>query len=1010
MLTARVFAAGAAIDGNVTNQSIRGFGASSAWNSQATLAPAAAVLFANDNLDGHAGLSILRTRIDPTGSFAAEAGPMTLAKGQNPNILIWSTMWTPPAAYKNNNSVNGPGATNTFNNTPANSTAYANYLVNYIKTIKANYGVDLYCVSPQNEPDWNTSYESCIWTAAQFNDFVRNYLGPAIQSNSLPTKIMIPESFSDNLAMAATAMNDPVTAPMISVIGNHLYGGGPRPLSAGGFSQLTTQESWETEMSDVTGAPHDPGMPAALQIAGWIHSCMVTASMNAYLHWWIYSFNGSNEGLYGADTTTPTKKVYVLGNFSKFVRPGWYRMGGTINSGVTGLNISAYKDKAGTAGSFAIVAINTTGAAVNEAFNLSNLAGSSAVPWVTDASNNLVHKAAVSIVGNSFSYSLPAQSVVTFLCTGPAGTPTFTPTYAGSPTRTPTPSPTPQSQLFDDFEDLNSSDNWGGTWSTFQGSGSSISITVAGPGAPGSAAGRLAANGTVADYAGVTGSFSGSPRDLSAYVGIRFKVKGSGTYWFQAPQANIADGDNFGASFTATGTWTTVTLPFSAFTQRGFGAVSTFDPTQIQFFQWASSANGALNFELDDVELLTYSLPTATPSRTRTATPSASVTPSRSATPSSTSTKTSSPTLTPINTPSNSPSSTSSRTPTGTLTATPTRTALATPSSSPTSSVTGVPASPSPTSTSSETRTGTPSRTPTATPSATCSSTATRTAPISATPTETLQVTATPSPTDIQSRTATSTRTSGPSSTASATPSITGSPTLVQSATATSTLTALPTGSATATVTPSTVASATKSSTSTATGTQTALSSATPSVTLTVSPTATGSATASVTALSTASITASATRSVTAQASASSSPTPSSTHTLTPLPSAASTANPTHTSTSTVTPVPSVDPTSVSDPNAPLQVLAAAAVPNPNPSAIAVQLSGPADDIAVKIYSSAHTLLFEADSGSTAGGWSSVELPPLTWLPNGLYYFTVTAWRGGKTSPPFSVGRFFLAR
>jgi hypothetical protein len=71
--------AAAAIDGNVTNQVIRGFGASSAWHSQAVLAPAAATLWANDNLDGHVGMSILRTRIDPNGSFAGEAGPMTLA-------------------------------------------------------------------------------------------------------------------------------------------------------------------------------------------------------------------------------------------------------------------------------------------------------------------------------------------------------------------------------------------------------------------------------------------------------------------------------------------------------------------------------------------------------------------------------------------------------------------------------------------------------------------------------------------------------------------------------------------------------------------------------------------------------------------------------------------------------------------------------------------------------------------------------------------------------------------
>jgi hypothetical protein len=374
--------------------------------------------------------------------------------------------------------------------------------------------------------------------------------------------------------------------------------------------------------------------------------------LNAYLHWWIYAYGGSNEGLYGVDTTTPTKKLYIMGNFSKFVRPGWYRMGGNIASGATGVNISAYKDKAGAAGTFAIVAINSSGSAVNQTFNLSNLNGATAVPWVTDASNNLVHKATINIVGNSFSYSLPAQSVVTFLCSGPAGSPTFTPTYAGTSTRTPTPSPTPQSQLFDDFEDLNTVDNWGGSWFTYAGTASSVTLTVAGPGGPSSTLGRAQVTGTIADYGGIGANFNTSPRDLSSYVGISFKVRGSGTYWFQLNQANIADGDNFGATFTPTGTWTTVTIYFNGLSQRGFGATATLDLTQIANLQWASNANGAMNFELDDVQLLTYSLPTATATPTRTRTSTASPSPSSSATRTVTGTPTSSPTATTSVTPS----------------------------------------------------------------------------------------------------------------------------------------------------------------------------------------------------------------------------------------------------------------------------------------------------------------------------------------------------------------------
>src|ERR1035441_1523450 len=70
------------VDATQTNQSIRGFGAASAWNAAGNLSPYASTLWANDNVNGHAGLSMLRTRIDPTDSgsgsaWNSEAGPMT---------------------------------------------------------------------------------------------------------------------------------------------------------------------------------------------------------------------------------------------------------------------------------------------------------------------------------------------------------------------------------------------------------------------------------------------------------------------------------------------------------------------------------------------------------------------------------------------------------------------------------------------------------------------------------------------------------------------------------------------------------------------------------------------------------------------------------------------------------------------------------------------------------------------------------------------------------------------
>lgn len=409
-------AATVTVDPGTTYQTIRGYGSSSAWNSgsfSGSKAVNATVLWADDTLDGHAGLTMLRTRIDPNGSFASEADPMTQAKKTNPNILIWSTEWSPPAKYKNNNNVNGKGDNNTFNNTAANSQGYADYLVDYVKTIKSTYGVDLWAVSPQNEPDWNTTYESCIWTGAKFLDFVKNYLGPSFKKAGLTTKILLGESLNDNLTLVTPTMTDATARAYISVIGGHLYGAGPNTLPS---SFGTDVEHWETEFSWGSGTNPDNSMSSSaggLKQALLVHKCMVKANMTAYHHWWTVWTD--NTGLIAG--TTPSKKLFVLGNYSKFVRPGFVRISAT-ETPASNLSVSAYA----SGKRVVIVVINSGNSAVTQDFSIgSKFTATKVTPWVTDPSNNLVRKTPVALNGSGFSYSLSAQSVTSFVVDGSGG-------------------------------------------------------------------------------------------------------------------------------------------------------------------------------------------------------------------------------------------------------------------------------------------------------------------------------------------------------------------------------------------------------------------------------------------------------------------------------------------------------------------------------------------------------------------------------------------------------------
>jgi glucuronoarabinoxylan endo-1,4-beta-xylanase len=408
-------AASVSVDIGTKYQTIRGYGSSSAWNSgsfSGSKASNATILWADDTLDGHAGLTMLRTRIDPGGSFASEADPMTQAKKTNPNILIWSTEWSPPAKYKDNNNVNGKGDNNTFNNTAANSQGYADYLVNYVKTIKTTYGVDLWAVSPQNEPDWNTTYESCIWTGAKFLDFVKNYMGPSFKAAGLTTKILLGESLNDNLTLVTPTMTDATAKAFVSVIGGHLYGAGPNTLPS---SFGTDVEHWETEYSWGSGTNPDNSMSAStggLQMGSLVHKCMVKANMTAYHHWWTVWTD--NTGLING--TTPSKKLFVLGNYSKFVRPGYVRISAT-ETPASGVSVSAYYSSKDNR--VVVVAINSNNSTVSQAFAVgTKFPVLKVTPWVTDPSHDLARQTPISQTDGSFTYTLSAQSVTSFVING----------------------------------------------------------------------------------------------------------------------------------------------------------------------------------------------------------------------------------------------------------------------------------------------------------------------------------------------------------------------------------------------------------------------------------------------------------------------------------------------------------------------------------------------------------------------------------------------------------------
>jgi O-glycosyl hydrolase len=397
------------VNWNDQRQRIDGFGASDAWST--SMSTANANLFFSTNTG--AGLSLLRCRIPPDGTIP-DVSIMQAAISRGASV--WATPWTPPTVYKVGGALDGGN----FLSGSATNQAYANYLANYVATLKNSYGINLYAISVQNEPDFDTTgYESCIWTGTQIHDFVPYLAGSLTAYGVSSTKIMIPETmhWSADLSYFTVAMNDSAVATNVSIIANHNYDGINSANTATAIptqinSSYTNTALWETEVCALQGSYSS--IYNGVYWAGRIHDFLTVAQASAWHHWWFATGSGDapNAGLLDYSGYA-TKRLYVMGNYSRFVRPNYYRIGVVTNQGLA--QVSAYKNT--NSGAFAIVAINPNPTnSMNLTVNLNNFTNvGSVTPWITSSSLSLSNQSAMAVTNGAFTYTLPGPSVVTFV-------------------------------------------------------------------------------------------------------------------------------------------------------------------------------------------------------------------------------------------------------------------------------------------------------------------------------------------------------------------------------------------------------------------------------------------------------------------------------------------------------------------------------------------------------------------------------------------------------------------
>jgi glucuronoarabinoxylan endo-1,4-beta-xylanase len=362
------------------------FGAADVWWGQASelWSDAWGALVIND-----LGLSIWRSEYyseepDQDANWVKQRpvvqGMKKIAEANRVPLKFILTVWSPPSAMKCTvDSVQAgekpctahpDGTKNGGTLDPSKYDAYAAWLAQGIKNY-ADIGIDLYAVSPQNEPMFVEFYNSCVYDAdpAELNSYARmiSAVGPAVKKVAPTVKLFGTENMlglEGQEWFYSASMTDSGWAAL-DILAYHGYQDGVAPTEG---SQLATywkyvrdnwskphdKRNWMTETSGYTDNWSDDNGALALGYA--IYSALYYGQVSAWV-WWQGSQLGGAPDEYAlmGGTEYLGKRYYVSKNFYRYIRPGARMV--AVASSDPSLFVVAFTHAAMAA--FTLVAINS---------------------------------------------------------------------------------------------------------------------------------------------------------------------------------------------------------------------------------------------------------------------------------------------------------------------------------------------------------------------------------------------------------------------------------------------------------------------------------------------------------------------------------------------------------------------------------------------------------------------------------------------------------------------------
>lgn len=148
------------------------------------------------------------------------------ARQANPDLFLFSTPWSPPGWMKFNNSMLGGSMRNYY------FPVYAQYYLKFLQAYAAA-GVPVQALTTQNEVDTDQDgrMPACLWGQEYEISFVRDYLGPLLQKNKIPTKIWVLDHNYNLWGRVLCTLEDEKLREYVNGVAWHGYYGTPEMMS-----------------------------------------------------------------------------------------------------------------------------------------------------------------------------------------------------------------------------------------------------------------------------------------------------------------------------------------------------------------------------------------------------------------------------------------------------------------------------------------------------------------------------------------------------------------------------------------------------------------------------------------------------------------------------------------------------------------------------------------------------------------------------------------------------------